>query len=162
MIMREVFPDRDIYLFDTFEGFADELHKDDPNHYKVGDCCAPLEIVTERFKDDKKTHIYKGTFPDTADVIKDKKFAFVHIDVDIYHPTVNSLRFFYPRMVIGGTIIIHDYPAHSGIKLAIDERKDKLWTPNIKNWQTEQKDPIVVSGSRQLIIYRRVPELQFV
>ena len=148
-----------MYLFDTFEGFADELHESDPSHYAVGHCATPESFVQEAFKDDKKALIVKGKFPDTAKGIEDKKFIFVHIDVDIYTPTKKALEFFYPRMVIGGTIIVHDYPAHSGVKLAIDEISPRMWTRDMNNWKSQGKDPIVESGSRQLIIYRRLPEL---
>ena len=54
--------------------------------------------------------------------IIDKKFCFVHLDVDLYKSTIESLRFFFPKMVSGGIILIHDY--HSdGIQKAIKEFK---------------------------------------
>jgi hypothetical protein len=33
----------------------------------------------------------------------------VHIDVDLYQPTRDSLAFFYPRLVKGGVIVMDDY-----------------------------------------------------
>ena len=35
--------------------------------------------------------------------------SFVHIDVDLYQPTRDSLEFFYPRMNDGGIIIVDDF-----------------------------------------------------
>ena len=34
---------------------------------------------------------------------------FVSIDVDLYQPTRDGLNFFYPRLVSGGFILVHDY-----------------------------------------------------
>ena len=65
--------------------------------------------------------ITQGTFPQTSDIVKNKQFAFAHIDVDIYQATKDSLEFIYPRMSVGGVILVHDYPAHNGVKLAVDE-----------------------------------------
>ena len=45
----------------------------------------------------------------------------LHLDVDIYDSTLNSLKFFYPRMSRGGCIISHDYPSSEGVKKAFDE-----------------------------------------
>ena len=59
----------------------------------------------------------------TGKEIIDKKFCFVHLDVDLYKSTIESLRFFFPKMVLGGIILIHDY--HSdGIQKAIKEFKN--------------------------------------
>ena len=139
-IIREELPNVPLYLFDTFEGFTEEMHKDDPA-YKQGECCADISFVKELMKDEKDVYIVKGTFPFTSSIVKDKKFCFAHIDVDIYTPTLKSLEFIYPRMVKGGTIIVHDYPAHPGVKTAVDE------------WLVGKKVETVQNFSRQLFIY---------
>ena len=36
-------------------------------------------------------------------------FAFVHIDVDLYEPTKDSLEFFYPLLSPGGVLLCDDY-----------------------------------------------------
>ena len=43
----------------------------------------------------------KGYFPESAHGI-DEKFAFVSLDLDLYKPTLEGLRFFYPKMIKGG------------------------------------------------------------
>ena len=52
----------------------------------------------------------------------DRKFALVHIDVDLHAPTRDSLEFFYPRMSEGGVIIVDDYGSSlcPGATLAVD------------------------------------------
>lgn len=57
----------------------------------------------------KNVYFYKGFFPKTARVLSNKKFSFVHLDVDLYKSTFDALDFFYPRMNLGGIIISHDY-----------------------------------------------------
>ncbi len=121
LIMREE-TEKPIYTFDTFEGFPDTLHESDPTKYFVGDCLASLDIAQELLKD-KNIKITKGIFPKSGTILKDKKFSFVHIDVDIYQSMKDSLEFFLPKMSPGGIILLHDYPAHSGVRKAVDEFK---------------------------------------
>jgi O-methyltransferase len=47
----------------------------------------------------------------------------VHIDVDIYEPTRDSMAFFYPRLNDGGIIICDDYgfKSYPGATKAVDE-----------------------------------------
>ena len=74
------------------------------------------------FKENQNIFIYKGLFPkENSNKIKEKKFSFVHLDVDLYQGTKDSLEFFYPRMIPGGAILIHDYHHFSdGVKNAVD------------------------------------------
>ena len=55
--------------------------------------------------------------------VESKKFAFVHVDVDLYQPTLDSLKFFYPRLLPGGVIVVDDYgySVFPGAKRAVDE-----------------------------------------
>ena len=115
---------KNLYLFDTFEGMpevnvnADNFHKkNDFNDTSYSDVCLGLECY-------KNVFIYKGLFPNEhGDKIKDKKFCLVHIDVDIYKSYIDCLNFFYTKMVDGGIIILDDYasPNCKGAKLATDE-----------------------------------------
>lgn len=126
IIIREEIKDKELYLFDTYSGFPDILTKDDPKSYFVGDCSCPKKNVENLMKKEKNVFIVDGIFPNTADIIKNKKFAFAHIDTDIYQSTKDSLEYIYPRMNTNGVILIHDYPAHDGVKKAVDDfLKDK-------------------------------------
>lgn len=50
-------------------------------------------------------------------------FALVSLDPDLYEPTLEGLRYFYPRLAPGGRILIHDYTScqFEGVKMALDE-----------------------------------------
>ena len=67
-----------------------------------------------------KTH--KGWIPEKFNEVKNLKFSFVHIDVDLYDPTLKCLEFFFPKVVDGGIIVCDDYNSleFNGAKKAWD------------------------------------------
>jgi len=113
-----------LYLFDTFEGLPNVSNID--THFgkkfwvKNQFNNTTEESVKKFLKDYKNIKIYKGIFPDSAELIQETKFSFVHLDVDLYKSTIDSLRYFYPRLINGGIILIHDFHT-DGIKKAISE-----------------------------------------
>ncbi len=108
-ILCEYKGDKEIHLFDTFEGLpAKTVTKDDlvkPGWLSDVD----LNDVKKYLSKFSKVFFHKGLFPETADGVKNKKFCLVHLDTDIYQGTLDGLKFFWPRMAIGGRIISHDY-----------------------------------------------------
>ena len=67
------------------------------------------------------------------------RFRLVHLDVDIRSSNLAALEFFYPRLLPGGQIVLHDYNAPSvpGTKIAVDEfLRDKPETV-IELWHTQ-------------------------
>ena len=53
----------------------------------------------------KNINICQGLFPvSLTDNHYELKFAFVHIDADLYKPIFDGLEFFYPRLSQGGFI----------------------------------------------------------
>ena len=129
-----------LHLFDTFEGLP-EIAKEDENRYTKGEFSASVEEVKRKLSDYQNVFIYKGLFPSTAGPVKNKKFSFVNLDVDIYESTLNCLKFFYPRMSKGGVIISHDYLQAKGVRKAFDDF--------FKN----KPEPVIeLSGSQCLVI----------
>ncbi len=110
-----------IHLFDTFSGLPSPCERDLKEHYfEGGEYYGSRKEVEEYLDDVKKyTTFYEGVFPETSDPIKNKKFSFVNIDVDLYQGTYDALTFFYPRMERGGVIISHDYIMDGGVRDAI-------------------------------------------
>jgi hypothetical protein len=51
----------------------------------------------------------------------------VHIDVDLYQPYVDSIEFFYPRLLDGGVMVFDDYGSAGfmGARKAVDEMREK-------------------------------------
>ena len=117
---------KNFFLFDTFEGLPE--HNPDIDGYekgKFGD--TSLKEVETLFKDSKNAKVIKGKFPDSADLIKENKFSFVYIDVDLYESSYKALEFFYSRMSKGGVIVFDDYGWQycRGIKKSIDDFIEK-------------------------------------
>ena len=59
------------------------------------------------------------------DLIKDKKFSFVHFDFDLFKPTVEAINFIKPRLTPYAIILFDDYNFinQEGVKHAIQETK---------------------------------------
>ena len=64
--------------------------------------------------------VKQGFFPDSLDGLEDT-FQFVSIDVDFEESIYNALCYFYPRMIDGGYIFVHDYNSDlRGVEKAVD------------------------------------------
>ena len=119
------FSNRELHLFDTFEGFdkRDVEKEGSFSDAKEGDYGNTSEnIVMNKMPFPDKCIIHKGYFPETAIGI-DEKFCFVNLDLDLYEPTYNGLKFFSERMTKDGVILVHDYFADNfkGPKEAVDK-----------------------------------------
>lgn len=119
------YPTRKLHLFDTFEGFAEKDVKEEEglSQAKAGDYSnTTVERVIEKMAFPDKVEIHKGYFPDTALEIR-SRFCFVNLDMDLYEPTYQGLKFFEAKMIAGGVILVHDYFAENfkGPKKAVDK-----------------------------------------
>jgi O-methyltransferase len=81
----------------------------DGAYWKVHDLHAPLLEATRRLSDCQQVQFYAGWIPERFPDVMFERFALVHIDVDLYQPTLDSLQFFYPRLNTGGVLICDDY-----------------------------------------------------
>ena len=109
------------FMFDSFAGLS-KPSSFDGNYWSQGDLCSDYDIVKENLQDVDNFSIHSGWIPERFPDVQIRKFAFVHIDVDLHQPTLDSLRFFYPRMNTHGIIVCDDYGLTScpGATLAID------------------------------------------
>ncbi len=112
-------PERKLHLFDTFYGFdARDLNGElDAGLFGDTSVKAVMDKIAPR---NDNILVHAGRFPDTA-VQAPVRFAFVHLDVDVFPPTNAGLEFFYPRMSRGGIIVVHDYNAWIGARQAVDQ-----------------------------------------
>jgi len=118
-LMCEVRGSRGLYLFDTFEGLPEANTGDE--RFGSGQYAASYDKVRAYLSAFPNVHLFKGLFPATAGPITGKRFSFVHLDVDLYESTRDSLEFFYPRVSRGGIILIHDYLWAEGVRRAVQE-----------------------------------------
>jgi O-methyltransferase len=102
-----VFPDRTHFIFDSFEGLSKPVGEDG-TEWKQGNLAISLEKAKANLPFSNISW-HKGWIPDRFPDVEGRTFAFVHIDVDLYQPTLDSFKFFYPRMSKGGVIVCDDY-----------------------------------------------------
>ena len=134
--INEFFYDRNLYLFDSFEGFtdrdikADKIHSRYSSFYETIDFFqdTSLKLVLSKMVHPEKIVVKKGYVPDAFAGVEDI-FCFVNLDMDLYAPMLEALRFFYPRMVKGGIIMLHDYYCGhllAGVKDAVCEYEKEI------------------------------------
>lgn len=138
-LINKKFSNRELYLFDTFEGFDDNEAKREEEEgrsdkeFVYAHKQTSEQIVLSSLPHPQMCHIYKGFFPDTVtDELMQMRFAFVSIDVDYEESIYQGIKFFYPRLNEGGAIFLHDFNSQrlTGVKLAVQrfecENRTKL------------------------------------
>jgi O-methyltransferase len=145
-LINATFPQKKLFLFDTFQGFSKE-------DFTVKDELDVMPSVIHDFDNtsaDKVLSIMphkencvikKGYFPDTTAGCENEIFCFVSIDADLFKPIYDGLVFFYDRLVKGGYIMVHDYNnsiykgAKQAVKKFIAERNITI-VPIADGWGT--------------------------
>ena len=124
--INQYFPSKTLYLFDTFMGFDErDTVKEVEKKFSGGDqdfSDTSIDLVLSQMLYKDKCKPVKGFFPESAKGIEDR-FAFVSLDADLYDPIYNGLCFFYPRLVKGGYIMIHDFnnDGYKGARSAVEQ-----------------------------------------
>lgn len=132
--------DRDLYLFDTFEGMTKPSHLDISylnesasalfSVQKVTDyssewCYAQMEEVQRNLfgtgYPQEKLKFIKGRVEDKLPSLAPETIALLRLDTDWYESTRHELVHLYPRLSSGGVLIIDDYGYWEGAKKATDE-----------------------------------------
>lgn len=117
--------DRKFYLFDTFCGLDQTLAgQEELNHYKES-YPDTYNFVVDSFKEFPNVVTVKGSVPQTLSEVAIDKVAFLSIDMNSVFPEVEALKYFWPKIVAGGIIILDDYGwggrVHSKQKEAHDD-----------------------------------------
>lgn len=117
-----------LFLFDSFQGISKPERRDtnpqiDVMPWQEGDLRSNEAILLNNLTGFDQVHVMPGWIPERFPEVASRQFRIVHIDVDLYQPTRDSLEFFYPRLVPGGIIVMDDYGLLTcpGAKLAADE-----------------------------------------
>lgn len=115
------------HVFDSFAGLSEAGPADRPvsgiEPWAQGELSVAEHRTREHLADFPNCSFYRGWIPERFDEVADRRFALVHIDVDLFEPTRDALAFFHPRMHSGGVIICDDYGFATcpGAKAAFDE-----------------------------------------
>ena len=106
----EALSQRDVYLFDTFEGVDPKQRDGSPiepeEHQKVG----LYDFVQNRFSSYKNVQIVKGAAPHSlSQVAPLGQVAFMHLDMNSYQAEIGVLDALWDSMPKGAVVILDDY-----------------------------------------------------
>ena len=121
---------KDFFIFDAFEdGFSDFKEQDlKGTSLKSKDIedlnleySSNFELLKNKFHKNKNVKIRKGWIPEVLHNEQKRNYCFVHIDVDLFNPTYESLNYFFDKLTIGGCIVCDDYNYNlfPGAKIAV-------------------------------------------
>jgi O-methyltransferase len=113
-----------LYSCDTFTGHADVDQRYDGVHTsKSGFLDVEFKGVEAYLKSAPEITIIKGDICKTGRLITEPEIDFIHLDVDVYPPTLFVLNTFVPRLRKGGVVVIDDYgfTTCEGARIAVDE-----------------------------------------
>lgn len=142
--INKAFPNKNFYLFDTFEGFnQNDINIELQENFSKGDqnfSNTSIDEVLNKMDYKSKCIVKKGYFPESLNGL-DETFCFVSLDADLYKPIYDGLEYFYPRLERGGYIFIHDYNnnLYPGARQAVNEfcMKNKIpHVPISDSWGT--------------------------
>lgn len=134
--------DREIYLFDTFEGMSEPSEHDtsaygdsaeqvweqsegnpwpvffDPRVFNEE---AVREMLLATGYPEARLHFVRGRVEETIPAAAPERLALLRLDTDWYESTRHELVHLYPRLERGGVLIVDDYGHWQGCRRAVDE-----------------------------------------
>jgi O-methyltransferase len=115
---------KDLYLFDSFKGLPKEDETKDKWYHEGDfaiDSLEDVKLLLQEFS--SFIYIRQGWIPETFTGLESNRYAFVHVDVDLYRSTLDCCQYFYSRLAAGGVLLFDEYgfAATRGEKDAVDE-----------------------------------------
>ena len=113
-----------IHIFDTFEGHpATAITANDDCHTAGQFGETDVERVRALLAPFTQLTIHKGDVSASLPHLADSTYRLVHIDTDLYQPTIVCLNYFGDRLCRGGVIVVDDYgaPKCAGVATAVGE-----------------------------------------
>jgi O-methyltransferase len=149
--------DRDIHLYDTFEGMTPPTEQDvssieppaldtwreaehrggrpwqhlfDPGSFNQD---AVRETIASTGYPSDRLHLVRGPVERTLPEHAPDRLALLRLDTDWYESTRHELIHLYPRLETGGVLIIDDYGHWEGCRRAVDEYFEEHAPPILLN-----------------------------
>ena len=135
---------REVHLFDSFAGLS-QPNVNEGDHWAQGDLSVSEQTVQENLRQFDCFRTFKGWIPERFNDVGDEQYAFVHIDVDLEQPTHDSLAFFYPRLPVGGVILLDDH----GVTTCPGARRAAL------AYFAERPEPVLDLATGQGLVIKR-------
>jgi O-methyltransferase len=122
--------DRSVWVADSFEGLPapnPEMYPQDAGdrHHEYEFLAVSLERVEANFERygllDNHVRFLKGWFRDTLPDAPIERLAVLRLDGDMYESTRDALVSLYPKLSVGGYVIVDDYKVVPGCRQAVEE-----------------------------------------
>jgi O-methyltransferase len=122
--------DRFVWVLDSFEGLPAPNEKKYPEDtgdllHTSRELAVSLEQVKSNFKKygllDDQVRFLRGWFRDTLPGAPIEKLAVLRLDGDMYESTMDALTNLYPKLSVGGYLIVDDYGAIPACRKAIHD-----------------------------------------
>ena len=105
--------DKSFYLFDTYNGipedqlsYAESVANIKQKNVYYYDC---YEVTKKNFSHWPRAHLVRGKVPDTLNMVDIKKVSYLSLDMNVADPEIEAIRYFWPKLVSGGVILLDDY-----------------------------------------------------
>lgn len=126
--------DRQVWVADSFEGLPPPNVAKAPadrgdKHHTFTELAVSLEEVKKNFEAydllDENVRFLKGWFKDTLPAAPIEKLAVCRLDGDMYESTMDAFVALYPKLSVGGFLIVDDYGAVDGCRQAVTDYRKK-------------------------------------
>ena len=120
--------DARLHIIDTFVGHAaEQITGFDPHHQAGRFGGTSRAEVAAYLSDLPGAQIHQGAVPQALDLLPRTDFALVHLDVDLYIPTLRSLESLTDRLPPGAVVVVDDFGSKkcSGVQKAVHEFLDR-------------------------------------
>lgn len=123
--INQLLPERPLYLFDSFEGFAPEACA--AESFQAAHANTAADRVLAILPHPEKVVVRPGFFPASLQGLEER-FCLVSLDVDFAQTTLDGLRYFWPRLSGGGYLLLHDWgsPSLPGVAEALSAYEREL------------------------------------
>lgn len=125
--------DRTVWVADSFEGLpppdTDNYPQDaDDTHHTLQALQVSMEDVQANFSKygllDDKVRFLKGWFKDTLPTASIERLSIIRLDGDMYESTMDGLKNLYPKLSVGGYVIVDDYGYWDACRRAVHNYRD--------------------------------------
>lgn len=125
--------DRLVWVADSFEGLpppdADNYPADKGMEFSnIPELAVSVDKVRDNFSRygllDDQVRFLKGFFRDTLPTAQIERLALLRLDGDLYESTMQGLTYLYPKVSVGGFVIVDDYGALDACKRAVHDYLD--------------------------------------
>lgn len=122
-----------VWAADSFAGLPRPNSADYPidegdEHHTVGTLKVPLEEVKRNFAKyglrEDGVRFIKGWFKDSLPCAPIERLALLRMDGDMYESTMDALSNLYPKVVVGGYIVVDDY-CLEGARAAVADYREQ-------------------------------------